>query len=532
VSVSKKEVLDTIDGTPDKRVFLSIISDYDIRTGLCELVDNAIDQWINNDRKSPLSVDIRLDVDRQMIVVADNAGGVEVKDARLLITPGATRLQPHDDQIGIFGVGGKRAAIALGEHVEIRTRCGRSKSMQIDLTPDWLATNDWQMTIFEIPDIEANSTSIEISKLRQGFSREDVYSIRVSLGETYARFLDNGCTMQLNEVDLDPISFDRWAYPPSHSPLRTKFRVEPTDKGAIDVTLTGGLILDRDGEAENYGVYFYCNDRLILKEHRTREVGYISGEAGVPHPDASLCRVIVELKGHADLMPWNSSKSGISFNHPAMLQIRSRLIDFVSYFSTVSRRLKGNWDNGVFAYKSGSIETVDPVDAGSNKKTVLPNPPRSRKLTRLEELQNRNRKLLADQPWTVGLVEAMGFIEVVQRQKLETRNRIALILLDSNLEIALKEFIVNRKDLFPPYKYKDVDILNLFQRRTDVIKAVTTHVPLPKPVIDKIDHYYGMRNKLIHERTTAIPTNRQIADYQDTVEKVLTALLGIRFPKP
>jgi hypothetical protein len=316
-------------------------------------------------------------------------------------------------------------------------------------------------------------------------------------------------------------------------PQRSHRQVGPssTARRACQARLTGGLILDRDGEAENYGVYFYCNDRLILKEHRTREVGYVSGEAGVPHPDASLCRVIVELMGPADLMPWNSSKSGVNFNHPALLQIRSRVIDFASYFSTVSRRLKGNWDAQVFAYNSGAIETVDPVDAESNKRTVLPNPPRARRLSRLEELRYRNRKLLEDQPWTVGLIEAMGFIEVVQRQKLDTRNRIALILLDSNLEIALKEFIVNRKDLFPPNKYRDVDILNLFQRRTEVIKAVTAHVPLPKTLLDRVDHYYGMRNKLIHERTTATPTNKQIADYQDTVEKVLTALFAIRFPK-
>lgn len=35
--------------------------------------------------------------------------------------------------------------------------------------------------------------------------------------------------------------------------------------------------------------------------------------------------------------------------------------------------------------------------------------------------------------------------DLIGRQKFETKNRTALILLDSNFEIALKEFIVNRK---------------------------------------------------------------------------------------
>jgi hypothetical protein len=43
--VTHKTELDVIDGTPEKRFFLSLISDYDLKTGLCELVDNAIDFW-------------------------------------------------------------------------------------------------------------------------------------------------------------------------------------------------------------------------------------------------------------------------------------------------------------------------------------------------------------------------------------------------------------------------------------------------------------------------------------------------------
>jgi hypothetical protein len=45
-------------------------------------------------------------------------------------------------------------------------------------------------------------------------------------------------------------------------------------------------------------VYFYCNNRLIAKEIKTRDVGYfVSAEAGVPHPNISLCRALVRLEG-------------------------------------------------------------------------------------------------------------------------------------------------------------------------------------------------------------------------------------------
>jgi len=43
--IDRKTDILPIDGTPVKRIILSIISDYDLKTGLSELIDNAIDQW-------------------------------------------------------------------------------------------------------------------------------------------------------------------------------------------------------------------------------------------------------------------------------------------------------------------------------------------------------------------------------------------------------------------------------------------------------------------------------------------------------
>jgi hypothetical protein len=100
------------------------------------------------------------------------------------------------------------------------------------------------------------------------------------------------------------------------------------------------------------------------------------------------------------------------------------------------------------------------------------------------------------------LVEAMGLVDIVLKQKAVTKTRTALILLDSNLEIALKEFIVHRTDLFPPHVYNDAKILQIFARRHLVINEVKAHVNFPATILGKINHYYGIRNKLIHERAT------------------------------
>lgn len=520
-----------INGTPKKRLFLSIISDYNLRTGLCELVDNALDLWMTNNKKPSLKIDIALDADRQLITVKDNAGGVKRSQLDHLIAPGASSNDPEQELIGVFGVGGKRASVALGEHVEIRTRAKGDKSLQLDITSDWLATEDWELAAYEISDIPQGTTSIEIAKLRQSFTDEDVEEMRAHLGETYKWFIAEGCEITLNSKLIHAMAFDAWAYPPDFRPRTSTFQITPVKNKSLTVTLTAGLIRDRDPEKENYGVYIYCNHRLIVKELRTREVGYfVKSEAGVPHPDASLCRVVVELQGSTELMPWNSSKSGINYSHPAFVQLRKPLIDIVSYFSSLSRRLKHDWENRVFAYSKGTMETILPDEILSSKKIVLPKLPRSRSLPRIEVLKDANKTILNDQPWTLGLVESLGLVDLITKQKLDTKNRAALILLDSNFEIALKEFIVNRPDLFPYPTYNDAKITIILKARNQVINEVQAHAKFPTSLLNKVNHFYNLRNKLIHERATVGITDTQVEDYLNVIEQVLKKLFKLKFP--
>ncbi len=528
-----KKLVDSIDGKPEKRIFRSIIADYNLQTGLCELIDNALDHWSANGRKKPLKVEIKLDAARQLIVVTDNAGGVKESELRLLISPGASRGEMGLDLIGIFGVGGKRAGVALGELVEIRTRYGKSSTYQIDINSEWLGSDDWDIDYFQVSSISEGSTTVEISKLRQVFNENEVEKIKSHLGEIYSWFIKKGCEISVNDQAIKPVDFNSWAYPPSYLPRHATFEVWPTSDQFLKVDIVAGLILDRDPVSENYGVYIYCNNRLIVKEMRTREVGYfVSTEAGVPHPDASLCRVVVKIDGAPELMPWNSSKSDVNISHPAFMQLGSTIISLVGFYSKLSRRWKNDWKSNVFRHNKGKFEDVDIQDIKTGKKMVMPKLPRGQKLVYIQKLLEANKSNMKKAPYTTGLIEAMGLVEVVRKQKILTKNRAALILLDSNFEIALKEYIVSETTLFPPFEYTDKKITSLFKQRTSVINEVKRHVPqLTTELLKKVNHYYGLRNKLIHERTTIPISDQQIDDYEETIQKVLRLLFKIKFPK-
>jgi hypothetical protein len=334
-----------------------------------------------------------------------------------------------------------------------------------------LESETWNLAAYEIPNITPGTTQIDISLLRRRFSAEDGEDIRLRLGETYSWFISKGVSIELNGTPVEAKTFESWAFPRGYPPRVADFTAELEGAGSIAVKITAGLIRDRDPEKDNYGVYFYCNHRLIVKELRSHDVGYfITSEAGVPHPDASLCRAIVRMQGPAQAMPWNSTKSDINTHHAAFQQLRPTLIPLVSHFSSLSRRLKHDWPRKVFKYETGEMEVVDPGEIAKGR-VILPPLPKVNK-PKIEKLKMTNKSVIKEQPWTLGLVEAMGAVDVIERQKFETKNRIALILLDSNFEIALKEFIVHRHDLFPPINFGDAALQKLFKNRNDVIDLV------------------------------------------------------------
>lgn len=108
---------------------------------------------------------------------------------------------------------------------------------------------------------------------------------------------------------------------------------------------------------------------------------------------------------------------------------------------------------------------------------------------------------------------------------MEQRNRISLILLDSTLEIAFKEFLVNDSG----NSYSDAKLFDLFSNRSNVQKEVQKYVNFNPELWKKIDHYYRLRNKLIHERATVGISDSQIEDYRKVVQKILNRLFKLRF---
>lgn len=520
----KKEV-DRISAVPSKRLFLSIIADYDLNRSICELIDNALDIWVRNGSKSPITINIDLEKNQQTIHVTDNAGGVDKTELTFIVGPGQTGNLPTEEIIGIFGVGTKRAVVALAQDIAITTRHKDDKTHQVEFDETWLQSEDWELPVYEVTDLAEDTTVIRLQRLRVLITNEAISQLKEYLSATYAHFLyDPKVSIKVNSDQLKPILFENWAYPPKFPPYKYTGSISSEDGGVVNVEMLAGLTKESSPTGGEYGVYFYCNKRLIARGLKTYDVGFTKGLAGHPHPSISLTRVIVSLNGQTQLMPWNSSKSGINPNHRIFSALRGFLVQVVKDWASLSRRWEGQWPQEVFRYDSGKIKEIKITNFPKAKKSYLPPLPQSK--PRYGDLVAQvNRKIVKAKPWTMGLYEGIVAIDMLSRQRLQQKNRICLIVLDSTLEIAFKEFLVNESG----QHYSDSQLLALFKNRNDVEQEIQKYVKIPQGLWQKIDHYYAIRCKLVHERATVGLTDEQVEDYREVVQKILRRLFHLQF---
>ena len=524
-----KEEVSRIDATPSKRIYRSIIADYGLNTAICELVDNAIDAWMSPKKTHPLRVGIDIDVEQQSIQITDNSGGVPESQLRKLISPGESSTSGEGESIGIFGVGSKRSVVALSQQVQISTRYRKYNSFRVEYDDEWLLNDSWELPYHVLAEnLPPSSTTIALSRLRFGVSEADVTQLGAHLAVTYAYIISrHAINIQLGGKSVMGRRFDAWAYPPELKPHRITKAFKPKDaSGAMQIEITGGLRRDRSEDSAEYGVYFYCNNRLTARALKSAEVGYMTGVAGMPHHVASSVRVLVSLVGPSSNMPWNSSKTGINYNHTLFKSIQHDLIEIVKRYTAISRKLSDEYEDKVQPYDTGEITEEKLTTTEQVKPSRLPAIPQSK--TRPETILDFNQSLSDEKPWVRGLCESLVAEEMISRKReLSQQTRLSLIILDSTVEIALKDYLAYEI----PHPLADDKLKNLFANRIAVHSEAKKTLTLPESFWTKMEYFYKLRCDLIHKRASAGISKADISEYRKVVERLLKATFGVRFPK-
>jgi hypothetical protein len=192
--------------------------------------------------------------------------------------------------------------------------------------------------------------------------------------------------------------------------------------------------------------------------------------------------------------------------------------------ATLSRIWMGEWPEKVFKHSTGTVQDVEIKDFPQAKKSFLPPFPKSRPRYG-DIIAQKNRKVAKKKPWARGLYEGVIAADLISKQHLEQKNRIALIVLDSTLEIAFKEYLVNESGTH----YSDQQLLAIFAKRHLVHSEIKKYVRISKDSWQKINHYYGLRCQLVHNRAMAGISDVQIQDFREVVESILGKLYKLKF---
>ncbi|MFN0256629.1 ATP-binding protein [Pedobacter ureilyticus] len=524
-----KRLIQDIDAIPSKRIYLSIIADYHTKIALCELIDNAIDNWSFNLKKNNLTIKVELNIHQQLVRVTDNSGGIQESEMHLIVSPGNSKNTAAENTIGLFGVGSKRAVVALSEDIRIYSRYKRDKTILVEIDDAWIKDDTtWDLPIYEVDKIAENTTIIELNKLRDPLKEEDIDELSIYIGTTYAMFFkDSKFEILLNGKKINPIIFDKWSFPPGYEPKDFSGEIDFGADGKINLEILGGLTTSGEPSGGEYGAYFYCNKRLVAKAYKGPEVGYRPLKIGNPHPSNSLARVIVKINGPANLMPWNSSKSDINPKHPAFKEIQEHIERVLTHYSTLSKKwsTNGGWEENVFRFKSGAIKKEVLQNISAQVRLFLPPIPRPKTKKYVDVIRTNNRTLSKNKPWVVGLYETIIAVEEISKLKLDQKNRIALLTLDSMLEIAFKEYLLNESGVaFNAQRFE-----NIMKNRADVHREVKAMVPLTSAQWQKIEYYYKLRCELVHKRATVTISDNDLANFRKTVEYTLKKLFNLNF---
>jgi len=123
-------------------------------------------------------------------------------------------------------------------------------------------------------------------------------------------------------------------------------------------------------------------------------------------------------------------------------------------------------------------------------------------------------------PWITGVIDGLTATRLILNTNIEGRNRLALILLDSTLEVSFKYYLTYVKRIrgLPD---------STLRYREELHKIVKKHTNFSTDVWDAIDYFYERRSELYHEDAGKTLPDKSIFDFFELVIAIIDQLFSI-----
>lgn len=329
---------DIAQGNPSKGFFIGMLTrDISLSDCILDLLDNCVD-GINRksgpgalaaedgDKYGGFSVDIKFDSNG--FSISDNCGGIPLDAAKNY----AFRFGRPDDviqdpgkPIGLYGIGMKRAMFKMGKVIDVTSSTG-DQSFDLHLVVDeWRKKPEADWT-FELSNVLKEGTDvpvgtkISILDLHQSVSREFgtpgfyISSTR-AIKRDYAFILQHGLDVKVNNAQVVG-AIPTFKESGEVAPLKIR-----KAEGAVEIEITAGLSASppeddspqhRFPEAERYGWYVVCNDRVVVTADRSAVTGWGVGAVPTWHPQFNGFLGVVHFRStDPKLLPWRTTKRDV-----------------------------------------------------------------------------------------------------------------------------------------------------------------------------------------------------------------------------
>lgn len=367
--MAKKPVVDDDDGdivdaSPSKRLVAYVLTkDISLEDAILDLVDNAVDGARRVGGKGSMAKYwVEVTFDKNRFSIADNCGGISVDLARdyAFRFGRAGDYAPLDgpkNTIGNFGVGMKRALLKMGKQIRVESRT-KADFFTLEIPVDkWLADDDktkpWTFQFAThgkaVSGVDKVGTKIEVTALRPGVAdrfglAQFAVDLKGLIEDKQSVALTAGLSISLNKA---PAASEAVKVYQSKAikPIHTSEKIA-LDGGIVTVSLFAG-VSDKDNDLAGWNIV--CNGRTILRCDTSAITGWGNKEQGdkIPnyHHQYSRFRGFVYFESDdPDLLPWNTTKTGVDVEHPLYRRFRLRMIaamkDVFGFLDDLDKEIK------------------------------------------------------------------------------------------------------------------------------------------------------------------------------------------------
>jgi hypothetical protein len=228
-----------------------------------------------NKHLSP-KVAICVNIDKDSIVVTDNADGIDFKSAMEEVFRFGHSSEHHNsrDRLSVYGIGMKRALFKIGNRVSI-TSDHKLGGFDLKLNVEHWANEDkipWTFPIQKRPaKAQGTGTKIIIEKLHDEIRRrvsDGLFEadLREKLSKVYSFFLGRVVTISVNGKSVAPTEFE----------IGTNFSHDKFKSDGVDCTITAGIASATGDKflADAAGWFVFCNFRTVIYADKSPLTGW------------------------------------------------------------------------------------------------------------------------------------------------------------------------------------------------------------------------------------------------------------------